>query len=89
MRIAEKIGNNSTHDGNEVIEKVLEDMTSRIGGDGGAICIDKRGKISIGWNSKRMSWAYSILDIGCSTIEVHFGCNAGEHFTEYLRLTES
>ena len=73
----------------------MEEMTSRIGaGDGGAIAIDTKGGIAIGFNSARMSWAYAILNDKeeggtMEVVEVHSGCNANEHFIEYLRLTDS
>ena len=109
MRIAEKLGQNQDgggagatgsgeEDGSSVVRHCLDQMTARIGGDGGAIAIDTKGRIAIEWNSVRMAWAYTILDSASATtsttiadfiIEVHFGCNANEHFIEHLHLTES
>ena len=108
MRIAEKLGQNQDvgggagsgeQDGSSVVRHCLDQMTARIGGDGGAIAIDTKGRIAIEWNSVRMAWAYTILDstaaaatsttIADFIIEVHFGCNANEHFIEHLHLTES
>ena len=104
MRIAEKLGQNQDgagsgeKDGSSVVRHCLDQMTARIGGDGGAIAIDTKGRIAIEWNSVRMAWAYTILDSASATtsttiadfiIEVHFGCNANEHFIEHLHLTES
>lgn len=85
-------------DGSSVIRETMDQMTARCGGDGGAIAIDTKGRIAIEWNSLRMAWAYTILDNTlvsktCEAgsdmvIEVHSGCNANEHFREYLHLAE-
>ena len=72
------------------IRQCLDQMTERVNGDGGAIAIDSQGKLSIDWNSRRMSWAYAIIDDKTtrkndSSMEVkftiHFGCNPNEDFT--------
>ena len=62
--------------GEEAIEAAFQDMTKRVGGDGGAISISKEGKIGIGWNSTRMGWAYG------EGGKIHSGCNKGEDFVE-------
>ena len=49
-------------DGSSVVRETMDQMTARIGGDGGAIAIDTKGRIAIEWNSFRMAWAYTILD---------------------------
>ena len=46
-----------------MIRHCMDEMTERIGGDGGAIAIDTKGTIAIGFNSKRMAWAYAVLDL--------------------------
>lgn len=66
----------------------MNEMTERIGGDGGAIAINTQKKaIAIGWNSHRMAWAYAVLDEDNTTsIQVHSGCNQGEHYINDLPL---
>ena len=76
-------------------------MTERVNGDGGAIAIDSQGKLSIDWNSRRMSWAYAIIDLdndkttgkNDSSMElkftIHFGCNPNEDFTSEETLVIS
>lgn len=53
-------------------------MTRLIGGDGGAISINKEGQIGINFNSNRLAWAY-IKDN-----QLHKGCNRGEDFIQNL-----
>ena len=51
------------------------------------LAIDTQGKLSIDWNSQRMSWAYAILDDKTDTkFTVHFGCNRGEDFQEEITI---
>ena len=72
----------------------MAEMTERIGGDGGAIAIDTKGSIAIGWNAERMAWAYAILDfdngsLGLTSqtvVQVHSGCNRDEHYINDLPL---
>ena len=90
VRIAENLSSNSSKD--KAIRHVLDQMTKRVGGDGGAIAIDSQGQIAIEWNSARMAWAYvALLEENCLKVEVHWGCNKNEHFVEELGLclTES
>lgn len=86
LRIAEKLAHSADDDdGSAVVKHCVDVMSARVGGDGGAIAIDSKGRIAIGWNSLRMSWAYAIIDDDDS-IEVHSGCNTNEHFIERLTL---
>ena len=49
-------------------------MTSRVGGDGGAISISPSGAIGIEFNSKRMAWAYIIVsEADGDQVKVHSG----------------
>ena len=67
----------------------MDEMTERIGGDGGAIAIDTKGTIAIGFNSKRMAWAYAVLDLDKddnTLVQVHSGCNREEHYVNDLPL---
>ena len=68
------------------VEVALDDMTSRVGGDGGAIAIDANGRITIGFNSRRMSWAYAIVRENSKAFEVHYGCNRGEDFVKEFHV---
>lgn len=93
LRIAEKLAHSeATDDGSSVVRHCMDVMSARLGGgDGGAIAIDSKGRIAIGWNSLRMSWAYAIIedssdDIQSTAVEVHSGCNTNEHFIERLTL---
>ena len=78
--IAKKVADNMEimASANEAIDEALKEMTERVGGDGGAISISRKGQIGIGWNSSRMGWAYATKD------QVHSGCNRGEDFVEPL-----
>jgi len=77
-----------------VIRHCMDEMTERIGGDGGAIAIDTKGTIAIGFNSKRMAWAYAVLDdeeddnsfTSKTLVQVHSGCNREEHYVNDLPL---
>ena len=44
-------------------------MTQRAGGTAGAITLSSRGKIGIGFTSKRLAWAYQLGNKLCSGIE--------------------
>jgi hypothetical protein len=49
-------------------------MTSRVGGDGGAICLSSDGKIGIEFNSNRMAWAYiKLSESNGNQVRVHSG----------------
>ena len=72
-----------------MIRHCMDEMTERIGGDGGAIAIDTKGSIAIGFNSKRMAWAYAVLDLDKddnTLVQVHSGCNREEHYVNDLPL---
>ena len=73
-----------------MIRHCMDEMTERIGGDGGAIAIDTKGTIAIGFNSKRMAWAYAVLDLdkddNTLVVQVHSGCNREEHYVNDLPL---
>ena len=72
-----------------MIRHCMDEMTERIGGDGGAIAIDTKGTIAIGFNSKRMAWAYAVLDLDKddnTVVQVHSGCNREEHYVNDLPL---
>ena len=72
-----------------MIRHCMDEMTERIGGDGGAIAIDTKGTIAIGFNSKRMAWAYAVLDLDKddnTLVQVHWGCNREEHYVNDLLL---
>lgn len=72
-----------------MIRHCMDEMTERIGGDGGAIAIDTKGTIAIGFNSKRMAWAYAVLDLDKddnTLVQVHSGCNREEHYVNDLPL---
>ena len=72
-----------------MIRHCMDEMTERIGGDGGAIAIDSKGTIAIGFNSKRMAWAYAVLDLDKddnTLVQVHSGCNREEHYVNDLPL---
>ena len=84
------------------IRQCLDQMTERVNGDGGAIAIDSQGKLSIDWNSRRMSWAYAIIDLddddktitrkndsSIVKFTIHFGCNPNEDFTSEETLVIS
>jgi hypothetical protein len=52
-------------------------MTSRVGGDGGAICLSSEGKIGIEFNSNRMAWAYiKVSESNGNQVRVHSGNGA-------------
>ena len=63
-------------DASKVIRKVMEDMTAKVGGDGGGVAISKDGEIGVEWNSERMGWAYA------KEGKIHSGVNRGEDFVE-------
>jgi isoaspartyl peptidase/L-asparaginase-like protein (Ntn-hydrolase superfamily) len=95
FRIAEKLAEaaataEENEAGSTIVRSCLDQMSERVGGDGGAISIDTRGQIAIEWNSMRMSWAYAIVDLSAdnqtSLLKVHSGCNKGEHFIQDLPL---
>ena len=45
------------------------------------------GKVYKDWNSKRMAWAYAIVNDKSSTkFSVHFGCNRDEDFVEEITI---
>ena len=45
------------------------------------------GKVYKDWNSKRMAWAYAIVNDKSSTkFSVHFGCNRDEDFVEEIAI---
>ena len=72
-----------------MIRHCMDEMTERIGGDGGAIAIDTKGTIAIGFNSKRMAWAYAVLDLDKddnTLVQVHSGCNREQHYVNDLPL---
>ena len=72
-----------------MIRHCMDEMTERIGGDGGAIAIDTKGAIAIGFNSKRMAWAYAVLDLDKddnTLVQVHSGCNREQHYVNDLPL---
>eukprot|EP00095_Tigriopus_kingsejongensis_P010402 maker-scaffold1716_size30199-snap-gene-0.10 protein:Tk10402 transcript:maker-scaffold1716_size30199-snap-gene-0.10-mRNA-1 annotation:"hypothetical protein DAPPUDRAFT_303765" len=60
----------------EAIRRSLDYMSTRVGGDGGAIAVSPKGEVGIEWNSERMGWAYATRG------RVHSGCNRDEHFDE-------
>ena len=60
----------------ESVQKVFDDMSDALGGDGGAIVVTKSGRIGIGWNSLRMSWAF--IEEG----KMHSGIEKGDDFVE-------
>ena len=62
----------------EAVGEALEFMKQRVGGDGGAIAVDKFGQIGIEWNSKMMAWAWG------RSGKLHYGINRGEDFVENL-----
>ena len=80
-QIADKLNDDEGRSQDEVIKQVLDDMTQKVGGDGGGIAITPDGKIGVDWNSERMAWAYVSED---DNGKLHFGCNRGEHFVEDL-----
>ena len=46
-----------------------------------------QGKLSIDWNSQRMSWAYAIVDDKTvSKFNVHFGCNRDEDYVQEVTI---
>ena len=74
-------------EGSDIIEKLMAEMTERIGGDGGAIALDTKGSVAVGFNSERMAWAYAILnDRYASSVQVHSGCNRDDHYITDLPL---
>ena len=65
----------------------MAEMTERIGGDGGAIALDTKGRVAIGFNSQRMAWAYAILEgRRFTSVQVHSGCNRDDHYITDLPL---
>ncbi|CAL8111344.1 unnamed protein product [Orchesella dallaii] len=57
---------------NKAIRESLSYMNKRVGGAGGAICIDNKGNIGIGFNTERMAWASK------TNVESVYGLDAGE-----------
>ena len=51
-------------------------MKQRVGGDGGAIVVDKFGQLGIDWNSEMMAWAWG------RNGKLHYGIHRGEDFVE-------
>lgn len=87
FRIAQKL--DSSDPQKDVIRSSLNEMSARVGGDGGAIAIDCEGNISIDWNSRRMGWAYAMVEEDldkCSRILVHFGCNRGDDYQKEISI---
>nr|CAB3223815.1 isoaspartyl peptidase/L-asparaginase [Phallusia mammillata] len=62
----------------EATAKALKKMNSRVGGSGGAISVDTRGRVGVHFTTERMTWA----KIGGSDVNgvvgkfVEFGCDA-------------
>ena len=49
-------------------------MTTRVGGDGGAISLSKSGEIGIEFNSRMMAWAYiRMSETEGDLVKVHSG----------------
>ena len=67
---------NGTDDIDIAIKTSLDKMTSRVGGDGGAVAVRADGAFGVAFNSYRMAWAYARGD------RLHSGCSKGDHFTE-------
>lgn len=53
----------------KAVEEACKNMTKRLEGTGGAICLDKNGDVGIYFTSRRMAWAYQKKDIICFGIE--------------------
>lgn len=76
-RIGYKVGEGST--AQEAVGEALEFMEQRVGGNGGAIAVDKFGQIGIEWNSEMMAWAWG------RSGKLHYGIHRGEDFVEDLK----
>jgi len=59
VSLARSIANNLQRDlpPFQAIQEALENMKRRVGGCGGAICIDRHGRADICFNTDKMSWA--------------------------------
>ena len=53
-------------------------MKSRVGGLGGVVTVDPQGHWAARFSSLQMSWAAAQKDT------LHYGLNAGEHFTQSI-----
>ena len=75
-RVGYKVEEGST--AQEAVGEALGFMKHRVGGNGGAIAVDKLGQIGIEWNSEMMAWAWG------RSGKLHYGVHRGEDFVEDL-----
>ncbi|XP_046994080.1 isoaspartyl peptidase/L-asparaginase isoform X1 [Schistocerca americana] len=62
----------------EATIEAVNEMTNRVGKTAGAITLSNAGDIGIGFNSKKMAWAYQKGN------EVHYGIRDGDDFIEQI-----
>lgn len=60
----------------EASEKALLNMSSRVGGSGGVVTLDKTGEIGKHFTTERMAWSW--IKEG----KLHYGLNPGEDFSK-------
>lgn len=70
---------------NQGIMEVLNKMTSKVGGDGGAILLTPTGSVGIEFNSLRMSWGYLRVEADNGNPPIlNYGCSRGEKLQHEL-----
>ena len=55
------------------MEECMEHCTAAVGGDGGGVAVDRRGRVGVGFNSFRMGWGHARggkITLGCDKGQV-------------------